>query len=49
MDWQDFFFDGLERGMTKEAAEFHADMMMDQINRPVDFTGYQEQVNESLY
>ena len=42
MDWQDFYFDALERGMTNEDAEWHADMMMDQLSKPVSFTGYQE-------
>ena len=41
-DWNSFYFDALRDGMTKEDAEWHADMMMDQLTRPVDFTGYQE-------
>ena len=45
-DWQSFYFDGLERGLSHEDAEFHADMMMDQLSRPVDFTGYQEKHND---
>lgn len=46
MNWQDFYFDALERGMTKEDAEWHADLMMDQLNRPLDFAGYTEKRDE---
>ena len=49
MDWNAFYFDALQRGMTKEDAEWHADMMMDQLNRPLDFTGYKEKDNDALY
>ena len=42
MDWNAFYFDALQRGMTKEDAEWHADMMMDNLNRPVESTGYTE-------
>lgn len=41
-DWQEFYFDALERGMPPADAEWHADMMMDQLNRPLEFAGYTE-------
>ena len=42
-DWQSFYFDAIERlGLTPADAEWHADRMMDQLTRPLDFTGYQE-------
>lgn len=46
MNWSDFYYDGLERGLSPEDAEFHADIMMDQLTRPLDSTGYTENVNE---
>lgn len=47
MNWQDFYFDAIERlGLTPEDAEWHADRMMDQLTRPVDSTGHTENVNE---
>ena len=35
-DWQSFYFDALERGFSREAAEFHADMMQDLMSRQPD-------------
>lgn len=50
MNWQDFYFDAIERlGLTPADAEWHADKMMDQLNPPVDFTGHTEKGNDSLY
>lgn len=46
MDWQAYFFDALERGFTREAAEFHADMMMDYMSRQPD-QQQQEQPHEA--
>ena len=32
-DWNWFYFDAIGRGMTKEDAEWHADLMMDNLGR----------------
>lgn len=46
-DWNSFYFDAIERlGLTPEDAEWHADKMMDQLTRPLEFTGYTENAHE---